>query len=234
MFAGMGQVHLVRHGQAAFGASDYDQLSPLGLEQARLLGGWFADCGTRFTRAVMGTLARHRQTAEACLAALPPALRPEASVEIDAGLDEYDHDELLRRHRPDFDYAALAAADNPRRAFQELFRQAMARWMGGAHDADYREPWRAFRSRCLAALGRIVGAAGSSQSVVVFTSGGPIAAMCQELLGLTDARAAELNYALVNSGVTRLLYQPGRVSLSVLNGFPHLERAGRAEVITYR
>ncbi|MFP2905716.1 histidine phosphatase family protein [Pyxidicoccus sp. 3LFB2] len=34
----MGVVYLVRHGQASFGAADYDQLSETGLAQARVLG----------------------------------------------------------------------------------------------------------------------------------------------------------------------------------------------------
>ena len=34
----MGTLYLVRHGQASFGADDYDQLSPLGHQQAVRLG----------------------------------------------------------------------------------------------------------------------------------------------------------------------------------------------------
>jgi broad specificity phosphatase PhoE len=34
----MGTLHLVRHGQASFGAADYDQLSDLGARQCRELG----------------------------------------------------------------------------------------------------------------------------------------------------------------------------------------------------
>ena len=39
---------LVRHGQASFGAADYDQLSGRGVEQSRRLGDWLADGGHRF------------------------------------------------------------------------------------------------------------------------------------------------------------------------------------------
>jgi len=34
----MGTLYLVRHGQASYGAADYDQLSPRGALQARRLG----------------------------------------------------------------------------------------------------------------------------------------------------------------------------------------------------
>ena len=235
----MGQIYLVRHGQASFGAADYDKLSDTGIEQARLLGAWFAGCGQRFGTAVTGSLKRHHETATACLAALPEPLRPAPAWIADPGFDEYDHHEVMVRHRPDFAdpvaaSAVLAREANPRRAFQQVFAAAMDRWMSGAHDADYRESWSAFRARCLAALRRLVESAGSSQSAIVFTSGGPIAAICQELLGFPDRRAAELNFALVNSAVTKLLYQPGRVSLSYLNNFAHLEQTGQVECITYR
>ena len=39
----MGVVLLVRHGQASFGAEDYDVLSETGWEQSRLLGAWLGE-----------------------------------------------------------------------------------------------------------------------------------------------------------------------------------------------
>lgn len=237
----MGQIYLVRHGQASFGAANYDQLSPHGVEQSRMLGAWFASCKQSFGQVVTGSLKRHRQTAEACLGGMaggPPADQWRA----DAGFDEYDHVEVLAKHAPQMrdPIAAKDALDadaNPRKAFQRMFAQAMARWMSGQHDADYRESWPAFRARCIAALRRTVAQAGTAQAVAVFTSGGPIAAICQELLGFPDARAAEVNFALANSSVTRLLYsssEPERISLSYLNNFAHLEQTGQAQAVTYR
>jgi broad specificity phosphatase PhoE len=237
----VGQIYLVRHGQASFGAADYDKLSATGIEQARLLGSWFASCQQRFGQSVTGSLRRHRETADACLGAMPEPLKP-AQAPADPDFDEYDHTEVLVRHRPAFAdaeaaNAILAREDNPRRAFQQIFDAAMARWMGGQHDAEYRESWPAFRARCVRALRRLVADAGTAQTAIVFTSGGPIAAICQELLGFPDRRAAELNFSLVNSAVTKLLYRSGdpeRVSLSYLNNFAHLEQTGRAHTITYR
>ena len=235
----MGQIYLVRHGQASFGAEDYDELSDLGAQQSRLLGGWLANLRQPLGRVVTGSLKRHRQTADACLAALPEPLKPGNGWRVDAGFDEYDHHEMLLRHRPEFkDPAAakkiLEQGGNPRRMFQQIFSEAMARWMSGRFDADYRESWPAFRARCTGAVRKLVDEAGASQTAIVFTSGGPITAICQDLLGIPDERAAALNYGLVNSAMTKLLYQPGRVSLSYLNSFPHLEQTGEPKNITYR
>ena len=235
----MGQIYLVRHGQASFGSANYDQLSNHGVEQARLLGEWFANCGQSFNRVVTGDMKRHRQTADGCMAALPTSLLIETEWQADAGFNEYDHDEVLVRHRPAFvDPVAvkdfLAQTDNAKRAFQQIFQDAMTRWMSGDHDADYNEPWPVFRNRCVTALERLLESAGQSQNIIVFTSGGTIATLCQHLLGLPDRQMAELNWSLVNSAVTKLFYQPGKVTLSYLNNYAHLEWLGEKNAVTYR
>jgi broad specificity phosphatase PhoE len=91
-----------------------------------------------------------------------------------------------------------------------------------------------FRARCLAALQRVLDSAGQSQRIVVFTSGGTIATLCQHLLGLSDERMAKLNWTLVNAAVTRLLFRPGHVTLSTMNSYAHLELLGDKKSITYR
>lgn len=224
----MGQIYLVRHGQASFGAADYDQLSQLGVEQARVLGKWFAQCGVQFNQAITGNLKRHKQTAAACLAELDASL-PVTAI---ADFDEYDHDDVLTRHR---ERDPIAAHDEGKSnaSFEKLFREAMHRWMGGGADADYRESWPAFKQRCVGGLRKLIDGAGPSQSTVVFTSGGTIAVICQELLGLSDLQTANLTWSLANASVTRVLYKPGRVSLNYLNNFAHLEQAAPAS-ITYR
>ena len=58
----MGTLYLVRHGQASFGAADYDQLSDLGTRQCRELGRWFRERGVVFEAVLRGTLRRHEQS----------------------------------------------------------------------------------------------------------------------------------------------------------------------------
>ena len=235
----MGQIYLVRHGQASFGSADYDRLSDVGVQQARLLGEWYAERRQGFSRVITGGMNRHRQTAVACLGALPRNLRKEGDWETDAGFAEYDHDQIITRHRPEFaDVGALqrflAESEKPREAFQANFEAAMARWMGGEYDADYDEAWPSFRTRVVSALQRVLMAPGSAQSIIIFTSGGTIATLCQHLLGLSDQKMFALNWTLANAGVTKLLYKDERVSLSYLNNFAHLEWPGKLGTVTYR
>jgi broad specificity phosphatase PhoE len=237
----MGQIYLVRHGQASFGQTNYDQLSPLGFEQARMLGRWFAQRGLHFHQVVTGSMQRHLQTAETCLAMAPDERHRAGAWQVDAGFNEYNHHDVLVRHWPAFEDAAevrrfIAETPNGKRAFQSIFQDAVARWMSGAHDAEYAEAWPDFRTRCVASLTRLAGNAPPSQDIVVFTSGGTIATLCQQVLGLPDERTAALNWSLVNCAVTKLFYQPDRLALSYLNNYAHLEAAGDddARMITYR
>lgn len=231
----MGEIYLVRHGQASFGAADYDQLSDLGFEQARRLGLWLAETGQRFNLAVTGALRRHHQTAASCLTALGSGCPRIA----DPGFDEYDHGEMLTRYDPRLGTpegirAITEAQPSPRRAFQEIFAAAFARWSEGEHDEEYRESFEAFRRRCLDALKRRIAAAERSDRIIIFTSGGPIAIVVQAALGFADDRVAALNFSLANAAVTTLFYNSSGLSLGTLNSFQHLEQARPERLVTYR
>jgi len=235
----MGQIYLVRHGQASFGSANYDQLSLLGYEQARMLGEWFVRGNQIFKVAVTGSMVRHRQTAEACFGVLPEQIRLNVNWKTDVGFNEYDHHEVLTRYRPSFAdppevIRFLAEHENGNRAFQQVFQEAMSRWMNGEHDGEYNETWPAFQARCVKALHNLVDTTDSSQNVIVFTSGGTIAALCQHVLALPDKKMADLNWSLVNCAITKLFHHENHFVLSYLNNFSHLELLGEKNMITYR
>lgn len=231
-------LHLVRHGHTGLGAARDEGLSETGVRQSRLLGAWWARVGLRPGLVAVGTFARHRQSADACVAGLGGWI----PVTTEPGLDDFDGEELLRIHNP-----ALADADaivrffgsheNPHRAFQRQFAEAVARWVGGHHDADYVEPWPAFRARCLAAIDSLAAttAAQGHEALAIFTSGGPIAVACQAALGIPDERLLRLIGSLANAGVTRLGTGPsGGFRLLQFNAASHLEAERDSTLLTYR
>ncbi len=221
---------LVRHGQASFGADDYDVLSELGRRQARAAGaalrGRFEGVGRVFT----GTMRRQRDTAAACIAAMDL----DVPTTEDAAWNEFDHEEVLRVYEPRWADAAelrrdLEAAARPD-AFERAFRAAVARWTGGAHDAEYRETWPGFLARVDGALARLSDARGGA--VLVFTSGGPIAAACRALLGATQAPDVLAHaFRLANASVTTLDASSGVLALGTFNDHSHL--AGE-DLVTFR
>jgi broad specificity phosphatase PhoE len=230
----MGAIYLIRHGQASFAAADYDELSPLGREQGRVLGAALVERHVQPELVICGGMRRHQQTATECLT----AQGREPVWELDTGWDEYDHNDMLAGLDPRYREQTAVAADmiahsDPRRAFQEIFERAMARWVGGAFHTDYRESWPAFCTRVEAALERLVARLGRSQSAVVFTSGGAISVVLRKLLGLEDARTLVLSATLANASVSKLIVGGRGLTLSTMNEHAHFERADK-RLITYR
>ena len=223
-------IYLLRHGQAAFGADDYDQLSDLGRRQAERAGEHLRQRIGRAERLVAGAMRRRQDSARAAA----DKLRGSPAVAEDRAWDEYDHMALIHAHVPELaDPGALrehlAAQPDPQVAFQALFSAAAERWINGS--GDYRESWDDFRGRVVGGLRRLGGDLASGESAVVVTSGGPIAAICHELLGVPKQQVLRLSWTLVNAGLTKLLLSgSGEVTVSSLNEHGFLE----AESITYR
>ena len=229
----MGAIYLIRHGQASFGADDYDNLSDLGRQQSRLLGKSLTKRDIHIHSVFCGSMRRHRQTAESCLNAMN-LIRPIRELDI---LDEYNHVEIINKHAPQYpDMQALRKDmeqhDDPWRAFQELYSKAMLRWIKNDYATEYSEPWPHFQERCTAALAAVAEATETGQNILVFTSGGPISSICQDLLGLNDERTLDLSWALVNTGVTKVNKGSSGCRLSVLNEHTHLD--GKDNMISYR
>lgn len=227
----MGQVILVRHGQASFGAEDYDVLSQTGWAQGRTLGARLREAGTTPTALVRGGMRRHRETLEAMTETAGWA---GLDVLVDDGWDEFDHVGLVSSF-PDLPPGEL---DLPR--FQQAFEKATAAWTAGTHEGDV-ETYAAFLARVRASLDRACADAGSGQTVVVVTSGGPIAAVCAGLVdpeGVTgpDGQAttarlwARFNTQVVNAATTRVVVGSTGARLLTYNEHAHLA----ADLLTYR
>ena len=154
-------------------------------------------------------------------------------VATDTGFNEYDHQTLMRVHWPESQDRAVLTRwmneqDNPRRAFQARFEEALRRWQ--RNEDDYQETWPAFRERVLASLYSLANRLESGDSALVFTSGGAISVAIQHLLELDQEALITFNRGLINTSVTRLLVNTGRLRLATLN--EHLHLAG--DMLTYR
>ena len=119
---------LVRHGQASFGAADYDVLSELGRRQAEIVAASLAERGYRPARLLSGTLRRQQETA----AAFPRLGAPE--LEVEPRWDEFDPDDVLTHHS---DSALRIQGDGTgetltNRGFQAALEPALAEWVAHA------------------------------------------------------------------------------------------------------
>ena len=215
----MGTLYLVRHGQASFGAADYDQLSELGTRQCRALGEWFAARGIGFEAVLRGTLCRHVQS----LAALSEGHGDVPAALEWPGLNEYDSDALIRAIHP----GPLAKPDSPEvyRAHFRLLREALQRWMAGNTSPEGMPSYAEFSAGVAAALEHVRRL--HSANVLIVSSGGPISTAVGQVLGTRPETTIELNLRIRNSALTEFAFTPKRHMLLSYNHLPHLDHAER-------
>lgn len=226
----MAELYLVRHGQASFGADDYDQLSDLGTQQSVWLGEYFAQRDITFDRVMTGTLRRHEQTAAGIYRGLD---RPLEHCDVEPGLNEYDFQALFRGldtgHREQRDLAALATRS--KHDFYKALKEVLRLWTEGALDGRVPESWAAFQQRVHEAKSAIQ--LSKAQRVLVVSSGGVIAALTQQVLQAPAATAIALNMQIRNSSVSHYFFNRDALHLSSFNGIAHLDHADRRAFQTY-
>jgi broad specificity phosphatase PhoE len=232
----MSTLYLVRHGQASFGTDNYDQLSATGEEQVRELGRHFAALGERIDHIYTGSLRRQTQTAQLIAAELGESAAP---ISIEPAFDEYDSDVILHTFAKSLPAEQLTAAGWPelrhdRKKFQFFLERAARAWVEAQIEAEEMMPWHGFHSRIRHALEGIMRSHGRSKTLLVSTSGGVIGTIVAHVLGLSNHMGIELNWAVHNASITRLFYSGDKVSLSMFNALPHLDRAESRRLITYR
>ena len=226
---------LVRHGQASFGAGDYDVLSSRGVRQSRRAAEILAGYGVAPSTLIHGGMRRQRETAEQMLNGAP---NWEVPIDSDENWREVDHLAVINAYPAftDADRELLDSGSMDARAFHELYTKATARWSSGAYDSDYPESFPEFIARVRYGIGRAGRAAGERRTAVVVTSGGPIAAACAMLTEVGEeprklaAAWARFNAVIVNASVTRVVVGSSGARLLTFNEHSALER----ELVTYR
>lgn len=231
--AGVSVLYLVRHGQASFGAAEYDRLSPIGERQCELLAEHWAAIGRDVDFVYTGRLRRHRQSAAAFQRARAAAGQPAREVRSIENLAEYDYLSLLQAHArtlPEpLDWQRLGS--DPK-AFDRVLTAALERWIAGTF-GDV-EPYEVFRHRCGTVIHDVMAEVGRGATAVVFGSAGSIGAGIQSLLGLSDMAAMRLKLTFHNSSVTRILFDGRRSTVESINVIAHLEKPGLIEFVTHR
>ncbi|TDM09332.1 MAG: histidine phosphatase family protein [Ideonella sp. MAG2] len=222
----MAKIYLVRHGQASFGAADYDQLSPLGAQQCELLGQHWRALGLRFDAVWMGSLKRHRQSMEAIAAGLGGL----PTAQVRPGLNEYDPEALVRAAHP----GPLPQGTSPevqRQHFLHL-RRGLLGWI----KAELAPVGLPSHAEFLAGVMAVLDEARQDQTaehILVLSSGGPISNAVGQLLQAGPEGVVELNLRLRNSAVSELHSTARRHALLSFNGLPHLDQPGRQNLQTY-
>ena len=228
----MSTLTLVRHAQASLFAANYDELSELGREQARLLGDYWVRREIDFDEVYCGPRARQQQTAEIVGDVYARARRGWPQPVVLPELDEYDFGSLLCHLAPvlsgqDTVFAELLArhrdeSDPDRaRSFQKMFTALTMHWATAAESVEGVEEFAAFRERVARGLRRVTEAPGSGRRVALFTSAGFIGTSVRLALDAPDRAALELNWRVRNCSLTKFVFTRNRFTLDSFNAVPH-------------
>lgn len=216
----MGRVILVRHGQASFGAADYDHLSPHGAEQSRLAGAALAARGLHPDVVLQGRMRRHAQTTHALVEAADWSTVP---VRTSGAWDEIDHLGVMTAFGED------PGQQDPR-AFQAAYERALHRWMADdppEPPGTVAESFGAFTARVTDGLSAAAQEAGPGRSVVVVSSAGPLAVVCATLQhpgfpGTDPGAWLRWNAVAINASLTTVVVGRQGTRLLAFNEHGHL------------
>jgi len=235
----MANLLIIRHGQASFGADNYDQLSALGQHQADLTGEFLSQSGVQLSAAFSGDLSRQRETGQRILAQLEEA----PSLVIDPRFNEVRTDEQVAVMTPvlceqDPRFAALMADMNKdSKSFQKIIETVFNYWVSPSCQVAGIQSWQEYSGGVVSAFESARASAESGSTSAIFTSGGTIATLVSHVLGLSADRVYEFYEPVFNCSITRLIFNANKCSLSTFNDVSHLQlmSAQRGErLVTYR
>ena len=221
----MGTLYLVRHGQASFGADDYDMLSPMGQQQSLRLGEYFKHKGITFDAAFTGTLKRQCQT----FAGISKGMRVELKATPWTGLNEYNGEAVIATIHPE----KLPKPNSPElyRNHFRLLKKGLVQWMAGVTSPKGMPSYVDFVAGVTTALDHI--RTNHEGNVLLVSSGGPIATAVGHVLGTSPQTTIELNLRIRNASVTEFAFTPKRHMLVTYNTLPHLDAPEYASWITF-
>jgi broad specificity phosphatase PhoE len=236
----MSEIFFVRHGQASFGADDYDRLSPLGVRQAKILARYLAQTGKSFDAVYYGKMERQQKTAEEFLIHYRENQLAIPRPQVDDAFNEYDSIAVWEALIPEMTAeqptlaGELQKLPGDQKAFQRVFSQVMDRWTKGEYNASTIPVWEDFTRRVVMGVEKIAARHGAKKRLAVFTSGGPISVAVKSALGLSDRMTLEISWQLMNASITRIKYNSQGIMLAGFNEVSHLELEGDARLLTYR
>ena len=235
----MATIYLIRHGQASFGAENYDKLSELGCRQAHVAGEYFRDIGIHFDAVYSGDLSRQRETARLAIASQPA----EVKHHIDPRFNEIQNDEQLKCLMPEVIkqnasvQALVEKGLSSSKDYQKVIDAVFNYWVSPACNDPRIQSWTEFSNGARQAIADVMQEQGSGKTVGIFTSGGTLATIVAQVLGLSGEQTYQLYEPIFNCSVTQLFYSRSKISLSYYNDCSFLQVMGKdrgENFISYR
>lgn len=225
-------LHLIRHGRASALEADYDQLQPLGEQQARLLGAHLAERRQRFDGVYVGPLKRQRETWRLMREAAGAWAEQWPEGHVLDGLAEGPFEVLMKVHlRPRIKVdpplqellARSRAGDEAAQieALQGMFDRMIELWRAEEVRGEDLETAAAFIARVEAAKAEIARREGAGKHVAVITSNGVIGELLHSIESLDRNASGRLRFH--NTSVSVLELHDEGLRLHRHNATEHLQ-----------
>lgn len=213
----MSHIYLIRHGQASFGAENYDKLSALGQQQAGVIGDYFAKQGTKIAQVVHGKMSRQEETATI----LANQSGFYEGLICHPGADEFDSDSLVKHYLPilakqspelnkilENDGKWWATGDN----FELFFCALVSLWQADSNCPF--ESWKYFYARCINCLNDVSEISKQSEQkgiTIVATSGGLISVVMQSILNFSNKTFMDMNLTTNNASISEVIWPANKI-----------------------
>jgi broad specificity phosphatase PhoE len=236
----MSTLYLIRHGQASFGIQNYDKLSERGVLQSRVFAEHILKNNIQFSACYTGAMTRHKETLVPLINLYGGKGSASPPVGIIEEFNEYDWLHViteifpqLMKEDPSLNWDMKKILGD-KKTFQRIFETAILRWVSGNYSSTSLSKWEDFLSRVHRGIERIMKKHGSGEHVAVFTSGGPISAVLQKVLNLSNEDTVRISWLVVNASVTRFKFTHDRITLFTFNEHSFLEEYAGDNLVTFR
>ncbi len=235
----MSKLLFIRHAQASYGASDYDQLSPKGYDQAKILGEYLVSAGQQIDAVYVGPLRRQQQTLDKVREAYHNANKFFPEPEVIKELEEHRGPDILKAHmativqeNDDISEWHRERVKDPSLTIKNgllIFERAMLLWATGKLNhlqPDKYLDWQGFRAQVKSGFERVYDRhkGDKSSTIALFTSGGTISAVLGHVLGMQEeADIIGLNGIVQNTSISEFLFSGDRITMKRFNDCSHLE-----------
>ena len=221
----MSILHLIRHGQASFGADDYDNLSPKGIEQSIALGKALSEKESKFDHVIVGPHRRHIQTFEGIKQGYKFAELPDPV--IDDRFAENQLMEIAQHYIPIMLNTEKSMKEifsevpiwKRRKEFFKYFNIIAKKWILGEYDFSKNkfETYKDFRKRIKVAKNKVHNLMKDDNHTMVVSSGGAITGIYSECEPLTVDEIMQNSFEIKNASVSTFIKQNQGFTLESFN-----------------
>jgi broad specificity phosphatase PhoE len=216
----MTEIYFVRHGQASFGAEDYDKLSIIGHKQSELLGLYLKKTRLKFDKVICGKMKRHKET----LAGINKNLKLN-NIIFDGRLNELNYQNLEKAYHTRYNSIPPTSSTE----FRDFHQNLITAWASKKLEGLV-ESYLDFNKRVNSAVDDHVK---NAQRLLVISSGGPKSMLVTRALNLNYAGTADILNFTLNSSYSVFSKSNNAFTLLQYNCVPHLDIKEKIELKTF-